>query len=84
MSTGHILVVGTFDTKLDELNFIKDRIVATGAEVKSVDLSATGKASGADVSPQDVAACHPGGTEAVFTGDRGTAVAGMACRDILR
>ena len=78
MSTGHILVVGTFDTKSDELNFIKDRIIATGAGVKSVDLSATGKASGADVSPQDVAACHPGGAEAVFTGDRGTAVAGMA------
>ena len=73
-----IFVAGTFDTKSTELDFIADRIKAAGVAVKTVDLSATGNASGADVSPQDVAACHPGGAKAVFTGDRGTAVAGMA------
>lgn len=78
MNREDIMVVGTFDTKSDELNFIKDRISATGVGVKTVDLSATGQGADADVSPQDVAACHPGGSGAVFTGDRGTAVAGMA------
>ena len=78
MKRKDIMVVGTFDTKSDELNFIKDRIAAAGAGVKTVDLSATGQGAGADVTPQDVAACHPGGSSAVFTGDRGTAVAGMA------
>lgn len=78
MAKGPVLIVGTFDTKSDELTYIKDRVAATGAKTKTVDLSATGNASATDVSPQDVAACHPGGTKAVFTGDRGTAVAGMA------
>jgi len=78
MGAAQILVVGTFDTKSDELNYIKQQITKTGVSVRTVDLSATGKSSGADVSPQDVAACHPEGIEAVFTGDRGTAVAGMA------
>ena len=78
MTTGKVFVVGTFDTKSDELNFIKQSIEATGAAVGTIDLSATGNASAADVSPQDVAKCHPQGEAAVFTGDRGTAVAGMA------
>jgi uncharacterized protein (UPF0261 family) len=77
MNMGNILVVGTFDTKPDELNFIKEHIAATGVAIKTIDLSATGSGSGADVSSQEIAACHPEGVEAVFTGDRGTAVAGM-------
>ena len=79
MTNNTIFVAGTFDTKSNELNYIADQINATGAAVKTVDLSAsTGHTSAADVTPQEIAACHPDGATAVFTGDRGTAVAGMA------
>lgn len=79
MATTAILVAGTFDTKSTELNFIADQIKAAGVAVKTVDLSATtGHVSTADATPQDIAKFHPNGTDAVFTGDRGTAVSGMA------
>lgn len=73
-----IYVVGTFDTKSAELGYLADTLASAGVSVKTVDLAATGNASTTDVSPQDVAAHHPDGAGAVFTGDRGTAVAGMA------
>ncbi|MEP0092728.1 MAG: Tm-1-like ATP-binding domain-containing protein [Paracoccaceae bacterium] len=73
-----VYVAGTFDTKSAELGFIAERVETAGVAVKTVDLSATGPASSADVTPQEIAACHPDGVDAVFTGDRGTAVAGMA------
>jgi uncharacterized protein (UPF0261 family) len=44
----------------------------------TVDLSTSGKPSPASVHPREVARHHPGGEAAVFTGDRGAAVAGMA------
>ncbi len=79
MSGSTVFVVGTFDTKSHELNYLKDTIKATGVAVKTVDLSTSdGSSSSGDVSPQDIAAHHPDGVDAVFTGDRGTAVAGMA------
>ena len=71
------LVVCTFDTKADVLNFIRDRLRSSGVEVRTVDLSTSGKPSGNDVPPHVVAAYHPLGASAVFTGDRGTAVAAM-------
>jgi len=78
MPESTIFVVGTFDTKSAELGYLKETLTGAGVKVKTVDLAATGDASDADVSPQDVAAHHPQGGDAVFTGDRGTAVAGMA------
>ncbi|WP_299348514.1 Tm-1-like ATP-binding domain-containing protein [uncultured Shimia sp.] len=79
MTDKAIHVAGTFDTKSTELNFIADQIKAVGVAVKTVDLSAsTGHVSTAEVTAQDIAACHPDGANAVFTGDRGTAVSGMA------
>ncbi|MEM1373667.1 MAG: ABC transporter permease [Pseudomonadota bacterium] len=75
---GHdILVVGTFDTKATELGFIRDRILAQGLSVKTVDLSTSGKPSSADIPPHHIAIWHPSGASSVFTGDRGSAVAGM-------
>lgn len=71
-------VVGTFDTKDTELNYIAGCISATGVPVCRVDLSTSGKAGNADVTAQTVAACYPDGAEAVFTGDRGTAIGLMA------
>ena len=73
-----VIVAGTFDTKPQELSFLQDTIMGAGVAVQTVDLSTTNRASSADVSPQIIAAHHPNGMEAVFTGDRGTAVAGMA------
>ncbi len=74
---GAIFVCGTLDTKGAELRFIRDRIKEADLRVQLVDLSTSGKPSGADVPPHVVAAHHPRGITGVFTGGRGTAVAGM-------
>ncbi|MEM9583048.1 MAG: ABC transporter permease [Pseudomonadota bacterium] len=74
---GAVYVCGTFDTKNRELSYMADLIRAQGLAVRTVDLSTSGAVSHADVPPHVVAASHPRGTAAVFTGDRGTAVAGM-------
>ncbi|MCP4688697.1 MAG: ABC transporter permease, partial [Desulfobacterales bacterium] len=71
-------IAGTFDTKSRDLMFIKSRLDRQGLRTITVDLSTSRKPSSAAVSPAEVARCHPGGAEAVFTGDRGSAVAGMA------
>jgi uncharacterized protein (UPF0261 family) len=77
--TGHpVLVVGTFDTKGLELDYICDCIGAHGVGTRRVDLATSGQPSTVDVPPDQVAACHPDGPSAVFTGDRGTAVGAMA------
>lgn len=73
-----VLVVGTLDTKGVELRFIRDEIRAAGLKTRLVDLSTSGKPSSADVTPQEIALYHPHGPNAVFTGDRGRAVAAMA------
>lgn len=78
MSELTIFVAGTFDTKSAELGYLRDTLTSAGVAVKTVDLATTGNISNADVLPQNVAAHHPAGVDAVFTGDRGTAVAGMA------
>ncbi|BDG74290.1 Tm-1-like ATP-binding domain-containing protein [Roseomonas fluvialis] len=72
-----VLVVGTLDTKGDELRFMRDILREAGVPVRLVDLSTTGRHTGADVPAHQVAAFHPRGAAGVLTGDRGTAVAGM-------
>ena len=72
------LVVGTFDTKGNELKFIRDRLKALGIPTRTVDLSTSGKPSTADVTPPQVASMHAGGTSAVFSSDRGRSVTAMA------
>jgi uncharacterized protein (UPF0261 family)/ABC-type branched-subunit amino acid transport system ATPase component len=72
------LVVGTFDTKGAELRFIRDRLRALNIPVRTVDLSTSGKISRADVTPVQVAAMHPNGSSAVFSGDRGDSVTAMS------
>ena len=71
-------VVGTFDTKSRELLFMRQCIEKLGLRVVTVDLSTSGKPSPASIHPREVARFHPEGEAAVFTGDRGSAVAGMA------
>jgi uncharacterized protein (UPF0261 family)/ABC-type branched-subunit amino acid transport system ATPase component len=72
------LVVGTFDTKGEELRFVRDRLRAHGVAVRTVDLSTSNKPSRADVTPAQVAAMHPNGSAAVFSNDRGASVSAMA------
>jgi uncharacterized protein (UPF0261 family) len=71
-------VVGTFDTKGAELDYAAERLRAAGAQVVTVDVSTQVRGAPADVSADEVAGHHPDGAAAVFTGDRGSAVAAMA------
>lgn len=72
-----VLVAGTFDTKGEELRFIRDVIRGHGLPVRMVDLSTSGRHSGAEVPAHQIAAYHPRGAAGVFINDRGQAVAGM-------
>jgi uncharacterized protein (UPF0261 family)/ABC-type branched-subunit amino acid transport system ATPase component len=71
-------IAGTFDTKSQDLLFIKSCLDRLRVRTVTVDLSTSRKPSPAAISPTEVARHHPEGAGAVFTGDRGTAVAGMA------
>ncbi|MDQ4117045.1 MAG: Tm-1-like ATP-binding domain-containing protein [Actinomycetota bacterium] len=72
-------VIGTHDTKADELAYVTRLIEAVGVTVTRVDVSTSGtEGSDADVPATEVAAAHPGGAAAVFTDDRGSAVRAMA------
>ncbi len=75
---GAVYVVGTFDTKDRELEFVAGIIAGQGIRVKTVDVNTANRPSRAQVGPEEVASHHPGGVEAVFTGERGTAVTAMA------
>lgn len=79
MSLKRIYIVGTHDTKGDELAYVKQLVEKNDQPVVSLDVS-TGepKANSADISAADVAGFHPGGQAAVFTGDRGRSVGAMA------
>jgi uncharacterized protein (UPF0261 family) len=70
-------VVGTFDTKGDELRYVGEVIRAAGVEAVLVDVGTTGKGH-ADVSAAEVARHHPEGEGAVWSDDRGSAVAAMS------
>ena len=57
MSTKTILVIGTFDTKDDELHYVCDTIRAQGGAVLSMDVSVLGDPSKpTDISKHDVTA----------------------------
>ena len=73
-------IVGTLDTKGDELLYLRDLLAADGVQACVVDVG-TGSAerpAGVDVSAAEVAAHHPDGADAVLSlEDRGQAVAAM-------
>jgi uncharacterized protein (UPF0261 family) len=79
-------VVGTLDTKGDELRYVRDVVRAAGLGTVLVDVSTAGHPSGApaadvtaaDVTAAEVAAHHPDGADAVWSADRGDAVAAMS------
>jgi uncharacterized protein (UPF0261 family) len=71
-------VAGTLDTKGPELRYVRDLIEAAGVTTVLVDVSTADRGNRAEVSAEEVAAFHPEGEAAVFTGDRGRSVAAMA------
>lgn len=77
-SNRRVFVAATYDTKGQEAEYVVDLLRREGLDVVSVDVSTTGAPSAAQVQAREVAASHPGGAAAVFTGDRGTAIAAMA------
>ncbi|MEM6763100.1 MAG: Tm-1-like ATP-binding domain-containing protein, partial [Pseudomonadota bacterium] len=72
-----VIVAGTLDTKGDELRYMRDIIRSHGLPVRLADLSTSGNHSGAEIPAHQIAAFHPRGASAVFSNDRGEAVAGM-------
>lgn len=75
-----IYIVGTWDTKGREMAYLADHIRRQGATTMTVDVGTRGGPldDGADIASAIVAACHPEGPAAVFTGERGHAVAAMS------
>ncbi|GHC37932.1 Tm-1-like ATP-binding domain-containing protein [Aidingimonas halophila] len=72
-------LIGTCDTKADELGYVRDLLRADGLTTRVVDVSTGGADSScADIQARDVAACHPEGPRAVFLNDRGRSIAAMA------
>ncbi|MFN5569615.1 MAG: ATP-binding cassette domain-containing protein, partial [Bradyrhizobium sp.] len=61
-----VIVVGTLDTKGDELRFIRNIIAGHGLRTRLVDVSTSGKQGSCDVSAQEIALNHPRGGSAVF------------------
>jgi uncharacterized protein (UPF0261 family) len=74
-----VYVVGTADTKGEELAYVKARVAEMGLPSLVVDVGTRGPTIKVDVPARDVAAFHPGGPDQVFgTDDRGIAVAAMS------
>jgi uncharacterized protein (UPF0261 family) len=72
---GRVYVVGTADTKADELAYLRARIAAAGATPLLVDVGTRGARIPVDVSAASVAAS--GDAESACSNDRGIAVAAM-------
>ncbi|MCS3406104.1 Tm-1-like ATP-binding domain-containing protein [Serratia sp. AKBS12] len=78
-----VYVIGTADTKLDELLWLKSCLHAAGVDSHIIDVS-TGKPSEfcedskIDIPPSQIAEYHPEGCEAVFCNERGRAVTAMS------
>jgi uncharacterized protein (UPF0261 family) len=75
---GHVYVVGTADTKGEELAFLAARVREAGGAPLTVDVGTRTPTVPADVPASDVAAHHPHGPAAVLgPDDRGAAVTAM-------
>lgn len=80
-------VAATLDTKGEEAEYLCGLIEAAGLPVALADVSTSGSAAIPSLRsargqvrllPADIAAHHPQGPSAVFTGDRGTAISAMS------
>jgi uncharacterized protein (UPF0261 family) len=78
MTAKRVYVVGTADTKGEELAYLAAEVLAAGGLPVTIDVGIRGATVPVDVPASEVAACHPDGAGAVFaTGDRGVAVTAM-------
>ena len=76
---GAAWVIGTFDTKANELHFIAQRLREQGVAVRTADVSTSGcTVEGVDFGAHEIAAHHAAESGLVFTGERATAVRAMA------
>jgi uncharacterized protein (UPF0261 family) len=73
-----VYVAGTCDTKGRELAYVAELVRAAGVPAVLVDLSTREGGRAADIAAEAVAAYHPEGSGAVFTGDRGRSISSMA------
>jgi uncharacterized protein (UPF0261 family) len=75
-----ILIIGTFDTKSDELGYLRARIEAMGGRTLSMDVSVLGEPAGpVDISKHDVAQAAGSSIEAAIgAGDENLAMQIMA------
>ncbi len=72
-------VVGTFDTKAPELDYLTGLLRAAGIRVTTVDIGTRSAERAADIGAREVARHHPQGEGAVFNAtDRGVAVIAMS------
>lgn len=80
MTEKTILVVGTYDTKDDELTYLAERIRAQGGNVRTMDVSVLGDPNApTDYSKHDVAVAGGSSIEAaIASGDENTAMQIMA------
>ena len=72
-------VVGTADTKGEELKYVKDVLKMAGVDAQIVDLGPISQDTSVDVTAAKVATFHPRGADAVHKEtDRGQAVTAMS------
>ena len=77
MGRSQVLVVGTCDTKGEQLRFTRDLLRAAGLDALLVDIGTRGQGGRADVGPGEVAASLGTDAPSVFVDDRGLAVTRM-------
>ncbi|MCS4505858.1 Tm-1-like ATP-binding domain-containing protein [Arhodomonas aquaeolei] len=76
MTTAYL--IGTCDTKAEELSYVAGCLHAWGMDTRVVDIGTRSDAGWVDVPAAEVAAYHPEGAAAVLVDDRGRAVSAMA------
>jgi uncharacterized protein (UPF0261 family) len=72
-----VYVVGTADTKGEELAYLRALVIAAGGEAIAVDVGTRAPAMKPDIGAAEVASHHPDGVGAIATGERGAAVTAM-------
>jgi uncharacterized protein (UPF0261 family) len=71
-------VVGTIDTKGEELRYVRDLIVDAGIPTVLVDVGPRSQDACCDVCSVEVAGHHPASSAAILSNDRGKAIEAMA------
>ena len=71
-------VVGTIDTKGEELHYVRDLIAEAGIPTVLVDVGPRSQEPDCDVRSAEVASFHPKSSSAVVVDDRGRAIDAMA------